>query len=225
MTGIFKLYRADDQPFAQIPNEAIRDPRISPNAFRLLAYLMSHQDGYPLTYQQIERETTLGRYAINAARDQLSALGWVKTDRPKKADGKFASITWTVLTPTSVGHSTVGHSTMEQPTDNKNTKTKEHNLKETKVAQSETDQRFFDFWNAYPHRPKDNKKRARLIFGRLKANEQAAALAGAIVFAQDPDLPTDRQFIPMAATWLHQERWNDIDEKPVTKVEDEAEWG
>jgi len=97
--------------------------------------------------------------------------------------------------------------------------------KETNVIQSATEQRFLEFWDAYPHRKNDNKKRARLIFGRLKANEQAAALAGAIVFAQDPDLPTDRQFIPMAATWLHQERWNDIDEKPVTKETEITNWG
>ena len=224
MTGIIKLYRADNQPFAQIPNEAIRDPRISPNAFRLLAYLMSHQDGYPLTYSQIERETTLGRYAINAARDQLSALDWVKTDRPKKADGKFASITWTVLTPTSVGHSSVGHSTMEQPTDNKNTNTKEHNLKETKVIQSQTEQRFFDFWAVYPHRKNDNKKRALAIFGKLKTSEQEKAIKGATTMANDPDLP-DRQFIPMAATWLHQERYNDIEETETPKEKIESRWG
>jgi len=95
----------------------------------------------------------------------------------------------------------------------------------TNVIQSATEQRFLEFWDAYPHRKNDNKKRALAIFAKLKANEQAAALAGAIVFAQDPDLPTDRQFIPMAATWLHQERWNDIDEKPVTKETEITNWG
>jgi hypothetical protein len=95
----------------------------------------------------------------------------------------------------------------------------------TNVIQSATEQRFLEFWDAYPHRKNDNKKRALAIFARLKANEQASALAGAIVFAQDPDLPTDRQFIPMAATWLHQERWNDIDEKSVTKKTEITNWG
>ena len=66
-TGVQKIYRLDDQPFAQIPRQAIRDRRINQNGFRLLAYLMSHQHGYELTYGQIERETGLGRWAINAA--------------------------------------------------------------------------------------------------------------------------------------------------------------
>jgi predicted transcriptional regulator len=223
MTGIIKLYRADNQPFAQIPNEAIRDSRITPNAFRLLAYLMSHQDGYPLTYEQIERETTLGKYAISKARDLLQTLGWVKTDRPKKANGKFDSITWTVLSPTSADHSTVGDSTMEQSADNKNTTTKEEQLEEVNVAQSETEQRFSEFWDSYPHRQGDHKKPAKTAFCRLTIKKQKEAIAGAKLYASHPDVPPkgsqDRRFIPMAATWLHQERWNEIEETqiPVTK--------
>jgi hypothetical protein len=99
----------------------------------------------------------------------------------------------------------------------------------TNVAQSETDQRFDDFWASYPHRPKESKKAARTAFKRLTIKNQKAAIAGAKLYAADPDLPakgsSDRWYIPMAVTWLHQERWNDLDEKPVTKVEDEAEWG
>mgnify|MGYP003636215631 FL=1 len=65
--SVTKIYRLDNQPFAQIPNEAIRDARISSNGFRLLAYVMSHKDGYNVTYGQIERQTGIGRYAINKA--------------------------------------------------------------------------------------------------------------------------------------------------------------
>jgi hypothetical protein len=99
----------------------------------------------------------------------------------------------------------------------------------TNVAQSETDQQFDDFWASYPHRPKESKKAARTAFKRLTVKNQKAAIAGAKLYAADPDLPAkgslDRWYIPMAVTWLHQERWNDLEEKPVTKVEDEAEWG
>jgi len=88
-------------------------------------------------------------------------------------------------------------------------------LKETNVVQSKTEQRFIEFWNVYPHRNGDNKKRAKTTFIRLKASEQESAIKGATVMANDPDLPP-KQFIPMAATWLNQERWNDIEE-PVTE--------
>jgi predicted transcriptional regulator len=89
MSGVYKIYRHDSQPFAQVPNSAIRDPEISPNAFRLLAYLMSHKEGYELTYGQIERQTTLGRYAINEAIKVLTEKGWLRTERTKKDNGQF----------------------------------------------------------------------------------------------------------------------------------------
>lgn len=139
MSGVYKIYRHDSQPFAQVPNSAIRDPEISPNAFRLLAYLMSHKEGYELTYGQIERQTTLGRYAINEAIKVLSDKGWLRTERTKKDNGQFGPTSFHILDPEAVDSvaddSSVGHSTMEQPTDIKNTnylekiKSKEKQLK------------------------------------------------------------------------------------------------
>jgi hypothetical protein len=109
--SIISLYRKDQQPFAQIPNSVIRDPNISPNAFRLLAYLMSHRDGYELNYEQIEVQTTLGRYAINAAAKQLIELGWLEVNRPT-INGRFACKQWVILNPLA-NESTADDSTME----------------------------------------------------------------------------------------------------------------
>lgn len=125
MSGVYKIYRHDSQPFAQVPNSAIRDPEISPNAFRLLAYLMSHKEGYELTYGQIERQTTLGRYAINEAIKVLTDKGWLKTERTKKDNGQFGPTSFHILDPEAVDSvaddSSEDESTMEQPTDIKNT--------------------------------------------------------------------------------------------------------
>lgn len=128
MSGVY-VYRQDNQPFAQIPNQAIRDPRLSSNAFRLLAYLMSHKDGYKLTYDQIERQTTLGRYAINEAIKILTALGWLQVERPKKDNGQFDAKAWYVMDPydsATVGHSTMESPHVEPPTDIKKTNNKEN---------------------------------------------------------------------------------------------------
>ena len=125
MSGVYKIYRHDSQPFAQVPNSAIRDPQISPNAFRLLAYLMSHKEGYELTYGQIERQTTLGRYAINEAIKVLTDKGWLRTERTKKDNGQFGPTSFHILDPEAVDSvadgSSEDESTMEQPTDIKNT--------------------------------------------------------------------------------------------------------
>jgi predicted transcriptional regulator len=140
MSGVYKIYRHDSQPFAQVPNSAIRDPEISPNAFRLLAYLMSHKEGYELTYGQIERQTTLGRYAINEAIKVLTEKGWLRTERTKKDNGQFGPTSFHILDPEAVhsvaDDSSVGHSNVEQPTDIKNTKTLENTKSKEKQREN-----------------------------------------------------------------------------------------
>jgi hypothetical protein len=208
--SIINLYRQDKQPFAQIPNAAIRDPRISPNAFRLLAYLMSHQDGYELNYEQIERQTTLGRYAINQASKQLVELGWIAVDRPK-VNGQFAAKTWTVLDPTSVddstaGHSTVGDSTMEQPTDIRRTLNKENKELRTQQLRTNSANDFELFWEIYPR--KQSKPAAQKAFIKaLKSADSETIIQGAKLYAHDPN--REPGFTKLAATWLNNECWDD----------------
>ena len=105
--GIHKIYREDNQPFTMVPNELVRDPEVTPNAFRLLAYLMSHQDGYEITYAQIERQTTLKRWAINAAIELLTDKGYLEVRRTKKSNGQWGPKDWIIKDPATVGHSTV----------------------------------------------------------------------------------------------------------------------
>lgn len=204
-SGVHKVYRRDNQPFAQIPNEAIRNPRISASAFRLLAYLMSHQDGYELTYGQIERETGLGRYAINQAIGNLEGQGWLKTERTKMPNGQYGPKSWTVLTPTTVGFSTAGDSTVEYPTDNKKTTTKEDKEKEQVNPQAELEEAFNEFWTTYPR--KVEKIAARKAFlKQAREHGTATLLEGARRLAEDPNLPA-KQFIPYPASWLNAGGW------------------
>lgn len=206
--SVINLARKDEQPYAQIPNTAIRDPNITPNAFRLLAYLMSHRDGYELNYDQIEAQTGLGRYAINEASKLLVDLGWLEVNRPKVA-GKYACKQWVVLNP-NANESTVGDSTMEQPhmgqsTDNIRTSiTKEDYVLRTN-AQNEFERDFEKFYEAYPR--KVGKLEARRAFKKLKV-DVAVVVAGAVRLANDPNLPP-KQFVPHPATWLNREGWLD----------------
>ena len=208
--SIINLYRQDNQPFAQIPNAAIRDPRITPNAFRLLAYLMSHQDGYQVNYEQIERQTTLGRYAINQAAKQLAELGWIVVDRPKN-NGQFAAKTWTVLNPTTVGHSTVGDSTvgdstMEQPTDIRRTNIKEYKELRTPQLRTNTEKDFERFWSIYPR--KQSKPAAMKAFIKAtKTVDVETIIENAKRYALDPN--REPGFTKLPATWLNNECWGD----------------
>ena len=206
MTGIHKLYRRDNQPYAQIPNAAIRDPEISPNAFRLLAYLMSHQDGYDLTYGQIERETGLGRFAINGAIKILRSKGWLQVANTKLANGQFGPKSWTVLDPTSttVGNSTAVDSTVEQPTDNKKNTYRED--KEENSYPQASLEGFGEFWKVYPR--KVEKIAAQKAFEKaLQIVTADVIIDGARRYANDPNRVDAYTAHP--STWLNAGRWDD----------------
>jgi hypothetical protein len=204
-SGVHKLYRRDNQPFAQIPNEAIRDPRLSHTGFRLLAYLMSHNDGYELTYQQIERETGMGRWSINEAAKNLTALGWLEAKQTVMPDGRFGAKAWILLSPAVAGFSAAVDSVAAKPTD------KEDNFLKNKTKENihaQHVERLFDlFWEAYPR--KVGKLAAKKAFEKAVTQiDGQAIVTAAWKFQNDPYLPLP-QFIPHPTTWLNEGRWED----------------
>jgi predicted transcriptional regulator len=217
MSGVYKIYRHDSQPFAQVPNSAIRDPQISPNAFRLLAYLMSHKEGYELTYGQIERQTTLGRYAINEAIRVLTDKGWLRTERTKKENGQFGPTSFHILDPEAVDSvaddSSAGHSTMEQPTDIKNT----NYLEKTKDKEKHLEG-FDEFWKLYPKKiAKADALKAWNKATKTKTAEELLKLTKA--YAQGK-LPEDK-YIPYPASWLNKGLYESVElaeAKPLPKL-------
>jgi predicted transcriptional regulator len=217
MSGVYKIYRHDSQPFAQVPNSAIRDPEISPNAFRLLAYLMSHKEGYELTYGQIERQTTLGRYAINEAIRVLTIKGWLRTERTKKDNGQFGPTSFHILDPEAVDSvaddSSVGHSTMEQPTDIKNT----NYLENTKTKEKHLES-FETFWLLYPKRIA--KADALKAWNKAIKKKTADELIGLTKAYSESKLP-DMTYIPYPASWLNKELYESVEvqeNKPLQKL-------
>ena len=220
MSGVYKIYRHDSQPFAQVPNSAIRDPEISPNAFRLLAYLMSHKEGYELTYGQIERQTTLGRYAINEAIKILTNKGWLKTERTKKDNGQFGPTSFHILNPNEpeqvdsvADGSSEGHSTMEQPTDIKNT----NYLENTKTKEKHLEA-FETFWLLYPKRIA--KADALKAWNKAIKKKTADELIGLTKAYSESKLP-DMTYIPYPASWLNKGLYEAVEvqeNKPLQKL-------
>jgi predicted transcriptional regulator len=217
MSGVYKIYRHDSQPFAQVPNSAIRDPEISPNAFRLLAYLMSHKEGYELTYGQIERQTTLGRWAINEAIKVLTDKGWLRTERTKKDNGQFGPTSFHILDPEAVDSvaddSSVGDSTMEQPTDIKNT----NYLENTKTKEKHLEG-FDTFWLLYPKKiAKADAVKAWKQVLKKKTADEMIALTKAYSESKLPDMT----YIPYPASWLNKGLYEAVEaeeNKPLPKL-------
>ena len=219
--GVHKIeLHQPKKAFAIIPNSAVRDPKLTANSFRLLAYLLSHNDGYELTYRQIEKQTGLGRYAINAASKQLTERGWLRVEQTKLPNGQFGPKSWTLLTPNG-DEPTAGDSVAGEPAPDafhsgtanglKKTKVKENKqLEKTKVKNNYSSnelQRLFDeFWDVYP-RKRGKGAAAKAYETALDKIAPDELLNKVRAFAHDPWRPDD--FTPLATTWLNQERWDD----------------
>jgi predicted transcriptional regulator len=199
--SVIRISKENSAPYAQIPNELIRDPRVSQSGFRLMAYLMSHSEGYELTIEQIQRETGLGRHSINEGRKNLEELGWLETMQSKRADGKYEKKTWILKDPTAAGFPrTEIPVTAKSAHKNTNKELKNTNKENSDDVESSE---WLEFWEIYPR--KDNKKPAMTAFRNLPKKKQLLAIEGAKAYARS-ELP-EPKFIPQAATWLNQERW------------------
>jgi hypothetical protein len=205
-TGIQRIYRHESTEFTSVPNWVVREPSYSPNAFRLLAYLLSHADGYELTYSQIERQTTLGRYAINQAAKFLIETGWLEWEQKQGDDGRYLAKSWIIKNPKTTApvrnqsgvesfhYGTINGHKEEQPLE-KNTNKEKH---------SNPDELFIEFWNAYP-RKLDKAAAFRAFKSALKRTKFEDILAGVVAYRNDPARNPD--FTKYPATWLNSDAW------------------
>ena len=206
-SGVHKLYRSDDRPFTMLPNEAVRNPEMTSNAFRLLAYLMSHEDGYDLRYGQIERQTAMGRHAINKAADNLMKLGWLRVDRPRDENNRFLPKSWTLLTPSSVTFSTVESPHMEEFHTGKDYPLKKNTYREENLEENnnEIELEFDEFWSVYPKKA-DKRVALKSYKKALKRSDALTIYAGAVSYRDDPN--RDPGYTKNASTWLNADAWD-----------------
>ena len=210
-TGIQRIYRHESTNYTTVPNWVVRDPNYTPNTFRLLAYLLSHQDGYELTYAQIERQTTLGRFAINQAAKFLIAEGWLEWRQEKGADGKYLAKTWVIKDPAIGKMNPLWNDSTTEPFRNGTTnghieehlKEKNTNKRKT-LTEAQERELFNEFWKEYPRRL-DKGAAFKAFRSALKRAGFEDILAGAIKYAKDPF--RDSEYTKYPATWLNADSW------------------
>ena len=209
--GVHKIeLHQPKKAFAIIPNRAVRDPRITANSFRLLAYLLSHNDGYELTYRQIEKQAGLGRYAINAASKQLTELGWLRVEQTKLANGQFGPKSWTLLTPDG-NEPIAGDTVAGEPAPDGFHSGTANGLKKTKVKEDkqlektiDIEQGFNRFWSVYPK--KDDKPLALRSFQKaLDRTTVEVIVSAAERYRDDPN--REALFTKNPSTWLNADAW------------------
>lgn len=224
---IVRGHHAFEAHFTQIPNAWLRDTRLSYKARGLLAELMTHSVGFQVSRERLARNGQDGDRAVRSAIAELEAAGYLKRSQSRSEDQRFAASIWTTCDPSepSVRFAPADNAPADNATPKKKEEKKTEEEKED-LVQDELErailQGFDDFWAAYPRR-QARVEAFRAFRKAVKCHSAAEIVDGARRFATDPYLPP-KQFIPMPATWLNQERWDDgpLPERMLTPEEKAA---
>jgi len=232
-------------PYSQLPSSLLMDEDMTLSAIRAwhTVYVETlGRPGWDLTYQQIADRIGSDRRTAMRAIDLLLSKGWLIREKQKVGNGDAANlfiicrepnVPWheqTPLSPPSVSADTPPSVTTD--THQKNHLPEEEQLPPpasreavmdedpralmlafSSLAVSE-DHGFEQFWKTYPRKTgkAEAKKKFRIALRKvslarmLRAVEDARATTWA---------GKEVQYIPHAATWLNQERWDDVPEKPA----------
>jgi hypothetical protein len=197
---LIRGHHSFDDHFTQIPNDWLRDSRLSLKAIGLLAQIMTHVPGWNMSINSLSNRNNAGRDQIRTAISELEEFGYLTREQSRE-DGRFSETIWRTSDPTDIPLSE--NPTTGNPT-TKNTITKEQQTKNNERTYSDSE--FESFWSNYPKKV-DKGAAVRAFKKALKTSPAVEIIEGAKGYAEDPNLP-DKQFIKHPATWLNAEAWN-----------------
>lgn len=104
--------------YTQIPNDWVRDGRLSLRARGLLVQIMSHKVGWDLTLESLVRDNPEGRDAIRTAINELESVGYLRRVDVRTATNQFHSKDYVLQDPpiSSVGSADSGKPRVGEPT-------------------------------------------------------------------------------------------------------------
>ena len=218
---LIRGHHSFDDHFTQVPNDWLRDSRISLGAKGLLAQLLSHAPGWRISQESLGHSNGVGRDAIRTLINELLEAGYLSRseDRERNEKGYLGGYTYTTQDPSA--EPTLDNPTQDNPL-HKNNIFKKNNLKNNERIYSDSE--FDSFWNHYPK--KVDKGAALRAFNRaIKKQDPDSVIAGAKAYAEDPNLP-EKQFIKNPATWLNAESWNNgpLPKRKTTDSKALEEW-
>jgi hypothetical protein len=203
--GIFRGKLEFENQFTQIHNAWVRDPKISYKAKGLLTYLLSHEVGYTITIGQIIRESGDGKQSVRSALEELIKAGYLETKRTTDARGYNAGLAYFIKDPANPKSD---NPTLDNPTLDNQTALENNLTKKTIKQEKPTDNSFDEFWKLYPKRvAKADALKAWKQAIKRKPADELIALTKAYAEGKLPEAT----FIPHAATWLKNDRWEDVD--------------
>ena len=212
-------FHAFDEHFTQIPNDWLRDSRLTFKARGLLGMLLSHSAGWSLSVQSISEQNQEGRDAIRTAIKELEEFGYLIRTQVNE-NGQFGEAVWTTQDPTDFPSS--GFPPSDNPTP-KNNNIKNNNIKNNKRIYAQNEELFKEFWKEYP-RKLDRVKALKAFNSALNRATFEDILAGAIKYKNDPNRLDE--FTKYPATWLNADAWENgplPEDKRATKRREEME--
>lgn len=194
-----------DGQFTQIPNEWLRDTRLSLKSIGLLAQLMSHAPGWNMSIRSLAKANGTGIDTIKTAVKELELHGYLRRSEKQKQNenGTFADYEWTTADPFQnpvTGKSRHGETAHKE----EQYLLEEQSIKKNKRITAQSHDLFNEFWKEYP-RKLDKKKAERAFKSAMTRATFEDILAGTIRYANDPNRLDE--FTKYPASWLNADAW------------------
>ena len=197
-----------DDHFTQIPNDWVRDDRLTLEARGLLAQIMSHKPGWNMSIKSIAARNNIGRDKVKRILDELLTYGYLERSETQghNEKGHLAGYDYTTRDPGGVTQEPCKAEPYKAepykaPRPPKNTIPIEEQKNKKNIYIENV---FQEFWEAYPK--KADKRLAKRAFEKaLKRSTADVIVAGAVQYRDDPNRqPT---FTKNASTWLNADAW------------------
>lgn len=220
-----------DDHFTQIPNDWLRDTRLSLKSIGLLAQLMSHSPGWSMSVRSLAKANGTGVDTIKSAVLQLEHCGYLKRSEKQKqnVDGTFADYEWLTCDPFQ---NPVTGKTRHGETAHKEEQAFKEEQSFKNNERTHAQKLFDEFWKEYP-RKIDKGKAVKAFKSALTRAAFEEVLAGAIRYKTDPNRLDE--FTKYPASWLNADAWENgplpFDPRAIKKQEQEQqarllrEWG
>jgi hypothetical protein len=197
--------------FVQIPNEWLRDERLSRRARGLLAEIMTHRVGWHITIGSLQKAGTEGRDAIRSALNELKDAGYLRLLQSRGDKGRWNEVEYELTDPTTgdgfpdSGGFTDSGSTDSGESDTKNTIQQEHHLEDKDIRS--IDDEFSEWWSLYPR--KQAKLDALKAFKTARKTVDLETLLTGLRAYLLLNAGREKQFLKLPAGWLRDGRWLD----------------
>jgi hypothetical protein len=199
-----------DDHFTQIPNDWVRDDRLTLEARGLLAQIMSHRPGWNLSIKSLAGRNHIGRDKVKRILDELLKFGYLERSEKQGHDerGHLAGYDYYTRDPQGVTQEPCKAEPDKAEPDKADRPPKKTIPKEEHKLQKNIDieKALAQLWAVYPRRTAKGAARKALekALGKTSIEE---IVAGAERYRDDPN--REDAFTQYPATWLNAEGWED----------------